>query len=155
MIILCTKPLHNSLCIHFDAFWCILMHLEHSDVNVLFLASNSPFLAHFDIQKHFYDKFVYKNFLQFILHTFSCILIHIDAFWTIKINKNHFFDNFVHKNFAQLIVYAFYCICKKCIKMHPCASKCINMHQNASMFIEFIVQMFCVEIYQRSGFYCI
>ena len=91
LIISCTKPLHNSFCMHFDAFWCILMHLEHSDVNMLFLTSNSPFLAHLDIQEHFYDRFLHKIFLQFILHTFSCIVIHSDAFWAIKINKNHFF----------------------------------------------------------------
>ena len=29
LMISCTKHLHNSFCIHFDAFWCILMHSEH------------------------------------------------------------------------------------------------------------------------------
>ena len=138
MIISCTKPLHNSFCIHFDVFWCILMHFEHLEINVLFLAPKAPILAILMYQKHFMiilcTKYFYNSF---------CILTHIHSFWAIEINKNHFFDNFVHKNFAQLILYAFWCICEnasKCISVHQNASACIKMHQ---MFVEWIVQIFC------------
>ena len=29
LIFSCTKHLHNSFCMHFDAFGCVLMHSEH------------------------------------------------------------------------------------------------------------------------------
>ena len=46
LVILCTKHLHNSFCIHFDAFRCILMHSEHLEFffvkNYLFFLSALP-----------------------------------------------------------------------------------------------------------------
>ena len=29
LIFSCTKHLHNSFCMHFDALWCVLMHSKH------------------------------------------------------------------------------------------------------------------------------
>ena len=47
LIISCTKHLHNSFCIHFDAFWYILLHSDHLEQNVLFLSGKSSILAYF------------------------------------------------------------------------------------------------------------
>ena len=80
-------------------------------------------------KNHYFDNFVYKTFAQFILHTFWCILMHIDPFWAFrskctnfgikspdldsfslfKCNKNNFFVNFLHKTFAQCILHTFWC----------------------------------------------
>ena len=35
-------------------------------------------------KNHCFDNFVYKTFAQFILHTFWCILMHIDAFFLLR-----------------------------------------------------------------------
>ena len=47
LIISCTKHLHNSFCIHFDAFWCILMHSYYLEQNMLFLPGKSSILPIF------------------------------------------------------------------------------------------------------------
>ena len=41
--------------------------------------------SHFKCDKnHFFGNFVHKTFAQFILYTFRCILICIDAFWSLR-----------------------------------------------------------------------
>ena len=102
LIILCTKHLHSSFCLHFDALWCILMHFD----------------------------------------AFWCILMHFDALWCILTHIDSIWAEF-------------WCISEnasKCIGVHQNASACIKMHQ---MFVEWIVQMLCAQIEQRSGFYFI
>ena len=137
LIILCTKHLHNSFCIHFDAFWCILMHSEHLQKNGQFQPKKMNF---FKLQFHAQN-------LR-IIHSAN-ILMHFDAFWCIlmhftiiKCNKNHFFDKFVHKKFEKFILQTFNAFW--CTLMHFDARWCILMHFRIciKMHAEWIVQSF-------------
>ena len=74
-----------------DTFWCILMLIDpfwafrskctNFGIKSLDLDSFSLFKCN---KMHFFDNFVHKTFAQFILHTFWCILMHIDAFWALR-----------------------------------------------------------------------
>ena len=74
---------------------------------------------------------MYKTFAQFILHTFWCILMHIDAFWALTKKKYNFLTKKMKflklKSHAQnmLISHSAY------ILMHLDASWCILMHSDA------------------------
>ena len=52
MIISCTKHLHNSFCIHFDAFWCILMHFEHVEKKLSFSTKKKWNFSNFYAQNY-------------------------------------------------------------------------------------------------------
>ena len=71
LIISCTKHLHNSFCIHFDALWCILRHSEHLQKNWLISTQKMDF---------FKLKFHTQNICT--IHS-AYILMHSDAYWCI------------------------------------------------------------------------
>ena len=88
---------------------------------------------------------MHKTFAQFILHTFWCILMRIDAFWALRTkctifarkivifslfswNKNHFFDNFVHKTFSHFILYTFWCSLTHIDTFWALRTKCRKFH---------------------------
>ena len=78
LIFSCRKHLHNSFCIHFDAFWCILMHSEHLQKNGQFQPKKNEF---FQITISC-TKLKNYSFCKHIA-AFCCILMHSDAFWCI------------------------------------------------------------------------
>ena len=89
LIISCTKHLHNSFCIHFDAFWCILMHSEHLQKE----------MVNFNQKKNEFFQITIsctklKNY-SFCKHiaAFCCILMHSDAFWCIQMHFDAFYHN--------------------------------------------------------------
>ena len=148
LIISCTKHLHNSFCLHFDALWCILMHSEHLRKKLTIFWPKKCNFSNWN--------FMHKTLILFILHTFWCISMHSDAYWCIlstwnKIsyfcmenrqfyqsicNKNHLFDYFVHKTFAQFVLLTFWCTLMHfdafwCILMHFDALWCTLMHFDA------------------------
>ena len=79
----------------------------------------------------FFDDFMYKTFAQFILHTFWCVLMHIDAFWALTKKSTLFWPKKMKflklKSHAQnmLIIHFAH------ILMHLDASWCILMHSDA------------------------
>ena len=83
-------------------------------------------------QNHFFDNFMHKTFAQFILHTFWCIMMHIDAFWALRKKFTIFWPkkwkfsnwNFMHKTLV-------YVIHSSHILMHFDAFWCILMHTDA------------------------
>ena len=85
-------------------------------------------------QKHFYDNCLHKTFLQFILHTFWCILKHLDSFWAFKRNKNHFFDIFLQKTFAQFILHTFWYILMHIDAFWTLTKKLVNFNQKKEFF---------------------
>ena len=78
LIFSCTKHLHNSFCIHFDAFWCILMHSEHLEKNWSISTKKNGF---FQI-KISYTKLKNNSFC-----------IHFNAFWCIQMHFDAFYPN--------------------------------------------------------------
>ena len=129
MIISCTKHLHNSFCIHFDAFWCILMHSEHLEKNWSFSTKKMEF---FKLKFHAqYIRIIHSAYILMHFDAFRCILMH---FTLIKCNKNHFFDKFVHKTFAQFILQTFDAFwCTWCILMHADAFWCMFAYASKCM----------------------
>ena len=124
---------------HSDAYWCILSTWNKISY---FCMENRQFYQSICNKNHLFDNFVHKTFAQFVLLTFWCILMHFRALWCILTHIDSIWAEF-------------WCISEnasKCIGVHQNASACIKMHQ---MFVEWIVQMLCAQIYQRSGFYFI
>ena len=78
LIFSCTKHLHNSFCIHFDALWCILMHSEHLEKNWSISTKKMDF---FQI-KISYTKLKNNSFC-----------IHFNAFWCIQMHFDAFYPN--------------------------------------------------------------
>ena len=83
-------------------------------------------------QNHFFDNFMHKTFAQFILHTFWCILMHIDVFWALRkklviFNQKKKIDFFKLKFHTQniRIIHSAYSL------MHFDAFWCILMHSDA------------------------
>ena len=122
LIISCTKPLHNSFCMHFDALWCILMHPEHLQENVLFLAPKSPILAHFIVTTsplwYFSAQNIYTINSAYILMHFDAFWCIFFSFWAFKRIINHFFNFFEHKTLQNLFCMHFDAFWVKCIKKH-------------------------------------
>ena len=124
---------------HSDAYWCILSTWNKISY---FCMENRQFYQSICNKNHLFDNFVHKTFAPFILLTFWCILMHFRALWCILTHIDSIWAEF-------------WCISEnasKCIGVHQNASACIKMHQ---MFVEWIVQMLCAQIDQRSGFYFI
>ena len=134
---------------HSDAYWCILSTWNKISY---FCMENRQFYQSICNKNHLFDNFVHKTFAPFVLLTFWCILMHFDAFWCILMHFRALWCILTH---IDSIWAEFWCISEnasKCIGVHQNASACIKMHQ---MFVEWIVQMLCAQIEQRSGFYFI
>ena len=83
-----------------------------------YFADFSPFKCNIN---PFFDIFVHKTFAHFILHTFWCILMHIDAFWALR--KKSVIFNQKKIKFLNL---------KKSIVFH-------SQHQNHSLEMHYFI----------------
>ena len=106
-----------------------------------YFADFSPFKCNIN---PIFDIFVHKTFAHFILHTFWCILMHIDAFWALGTKYPIFAWKIV--NFTNLYVIKTTCLIILCTKhlhrsfcLHFDAFWCILMHFDAfwCIFVHF------------------
>ena len=70
IIISCTKHLHNLLCIHFDAFWCIPTHSDHLDLKAVFSKNIMIWNISKNILRIIQDGFLFNSNGQKLMNYF-------------------------------------------------------------------------------------
>ena len=115
---------------------------------------------------------MHKTFAQFILHTFWCILMHIDTFWALRTNvENYYFLSkmtyfFLSAQNASICIrmqqnvfrmnFLYTKLSKKLFLLHLKRLKCINMHQSVSkcikLYAELIILIFCAWNFDLKDF---